>query len=96
MVRRVAAKDFAAAVKHYSAGIDLRPASHVLWSNRAAAHCGLLSYAAALADAVQCVQLAPSWGKGYVRKGAALVGLRRPADALSVFTAGLKVRQCVS
>lgn len=46
----------------------------------------------ALADAMQCVKLAPRWGKGYARQGAALVGLGRPDDALPVFAAGLEVR----
>ena len=50
------------------------------------------SYELALADAVQCVRLAPRWGKGYARQAASLVGLGRLDDALSVYTAGLQVR----
>ena len=38
------------------------------------------------------MKLAPRWGKGYARQAAALVGLGRPGDALSVYTAGLEVR----
>jgi hypothetical protein len=39
-----AAKEFASAVKHYSMAIRLHPDSHVLWSNRSAAHCAVRAH----------------------------------------------------
>jgi tetratricopeptide (TPR) repeat protein len=45
----------------------------------------------ALDDAEECVKLAPSWGKGYSRLGAAHFALRAYDDAIRVYEDGLKL-----
>ncbi|RZC11122.1 Hsp70-Hsp90 organizing protein 1 isoform B [Glycine soja] len=83
------AGDFAAAVRHFTDAIALSPSSHVLYSNRSAAHASLQKYAEALADAQKTVDLKPDWPKAYSRLGAALLGLRRHRDAVSAYKTGL-------
>ena len=72
--------------------IRLDKYNYVMWSNRSAALCGVGHWDKALTDAERCLKLAPSWGKGFARKGAALVGLGQGGEALKVYLAGLKVR----
>jgi hypothetical protein len=43
--------------------------SHVMYSNRSAAHAHMRRFAKAKDSATQCVELAPDWWKGYVRLG---------------------------
>lgn len=38
----------------------------------------------------QCIEILPSFGKGYARKGAALHGLRQYPDAVMAYEAGLQ------
>ncbi|KAL5186506.1 Hsp70-Hsp90 organizing protein 1 [Glycine soja] len=83
------AGDFAVAVRHFTDAIALSPSSHVLYSNRSAAHASLQKYAEALADAQKTVDLKPDWPKAYSRLGAALLGLRRHRDAVSAYKTGL-------
>ncbi len=45
----------------------------------------------ALCDADLCVDLNPTWGKSYVRKGAALHKLKRYQDAIDAYEKGLEV-----
>ncbi|RXK38934.1 stress-induced-phosphoprotein 1 [Tremella mesenterica] len=85
-----AAKDYPTAVKLYSDAIALDPDSHVLYSNRSAAKSGSKDYQGALEDAEKCIQLAPSFGKGHARKGAALHGLRQYPEAVMAYEAGLQ------
>ena len=39
----------------------------------------------------KCVNVNPSWAKGYARKGAALHGSRRYDEAITTYEAGLKL-----
>ena len=39
----------------------------------------------------QCIQANSTWAKGYLRKGAALHGLRQFDDAIQAYEAGLKL-----
>jgi stress-induced-phosphoprotein 1 len=39
----------------------------------------------------QCINVNPSWAKGYARKGAALHGQRRYDDAIEAYETGLKI-----
>ncbi len=63
----------------------------MFFSNRSAAYLskGPTFAAEALSDAEACVSLAPKWGKGYGRKGAALHALKRLDDAAGAYRAGL-------
>lgn len=71
--------------------IRLDKYNHVMWSNRSAANCGVGNFEKALTDAERCIKLAPMWGKGHARKGAALIGLGQGGEALKAYLAGLKV-----
>jgi stress-induced-phosphoprotein 1 len=84
-----AAGDFARANKQFTMAIRMDKTNHVLFSNRSAARCGLGRFEEALADAERCVRMAPKWGKGYGRKGAALTGLGQGGEAVKAYVAGL-------
>ena len=67
-------KDYNAAVRFYTEAIELTPDgpnSHIYYSNRAAAHCYLQSFELAIEDCEKCVQLSPTYVKGYTRLGLA-------------------------
>ncbi|KAF5363317.1 hypothetical protein D9756_000587 [Leucocoprinus leucothites] len=86
-----AAKDWDTAISLFSKAIEIDPKNHVLYSNRSAAEAGKKEYAKAFEDAQKCIEVNPSWAKGYLRKGAALHGLRRFDEAVEAFEAGLKL-----
>ena len=81
--------DFLKASQQYSMAIRLDVKNHVLYSNRSAAYASMQSWDRALEDGEQCIKLAPSWGKGYARKAAALVGKGLAGDGLKVYKKGL-------
>ncbi|BGP19226.1 hypothetical protein JCM10213_007039 [Rhodosporidiobolus nylandii] len=84
--------DFASARDKYGQAIDLAPTSYVLLGNRALSSLKLSppDFAPALADADAALKLAPSWAKGHVRRGEALVGLKRLAEAVEAFEEAVK------
>jgi len=84
------AQKFEEAIEHFTAAISADPSGHVLYSNRSASYASLHQYDEALADADKCIALNGAWGKGYSRKGAALIGLGRLEDAIAAFEDGLK------
>ena len=86
-----AANDYAKAVKQFTMAIRMDAKNHVLFSNRSAARAGLGKYEDALSDAERCIRMAPKWGKGYGRKGAALTGLGQGGEAVKAYLAGLAV-----
>ncbi|CAE6923831.1 HOP2 [Symbiodinium natans] len=89
-------KDFRRAIDHYTRAIRASPKEveeelktlHTLYSNRSAARLQVEEAEAALADARLCVQLAPSWPKGYFRLGTSLRQLQRFDEAIEAFIAG--------
>lgn len=80
---------FAEAVAMYSAAIAISGRNHVLFSNRSAAHLGRGDARSAEADARKCVELDPSWAKGYLRLGDAIVAQGRATDAIAEYAKGL-------
>lgn len=64
---------------------------HVFFSNRSAAYLSKGDASNALADGEKCIEISPQWAKGYSRKGAALHSLKKYADAVNAYEAGLKV-----
>ncbi|GAA5860891.1 hypothetical protein JCM1840_001998 [Sporobolomyces johnsonii] len=84
--------DYEGAIAKYSEAIDLAPTSFFLLGNRALTSLKLASpaYASALADASRALELAPTWAKGYVRKGEALEGLGRVGEAVEAFEEAVK------
>ena len=85
------AGDYPKAVKQFTMAIRMDKQNHVLFSNRSAAYTALGKYEEGLADAERCLRLAPKWGKGYGRKGAALTGLGQGGEAVKAYLAGLGV-----
>eukprot|EP01064_Diplonema_japonicum_P022531 TRINITY_DN3246_c1_g1_i5.p1 TRINITY_DN3246_c1_g1~~TRINITY_DN3246_c1_g1_i5.p1 ORF type:complete len:444 (+),score=82.33 TRINITY_DN3246_c1_g1_i5:523-1854(+) len=94
--------NFVSAVRYFTQAIDLDITNHVLISNRSAALCKQAAHATtslsaapnlyrqALADADRCISLAPEWGKGYARKGAALFGLTNYKESRNFYKLGLE------
>jgi heat shock protein 1/8 len=83
--------DFAGAIREYSSAIVLAPSSHVLYSNRSAAHLKLNEVDEALADAQKCTELSPMWAKGFGRLGAALFAKKQYAEAMDAYSKGLAI-----
>ncbi|KAJ3917708.1 activator of Hsp70 and Hsp90 chaperone [Lentinula edodes] len=86
-----AAKDWDKAINLFSQAIAIDGSNHVLYSNRSAAYSGKKEWAAALKDAEKCIELNPTWSKGYARKGAALHGSKSYDEAIAAYDAGLKI-----
>lgn len=80
------AGDFATAVARYSDALAAEPSAALL-SNRSAAHAGLRAWTSALADADAAVALDAAWTKAHFRRGTALSGLGRYADAADAYAA---------
>jgi len=83
--------EFKEASEAYTEAIQFAPNDHVLYSNRSGAYASLEQYDKALADADECLKLAPSFVKGYSRKGLALFKSRKFEEAKATYEAGLKV-----
>ena len=67
------------------------PSDHIFFSNRSAAYLSEGDAEKALEDAEECIRLAPSFTKGYGRKGAALNYLDEIEESIEAYEAGLKV-----
>jgi len=78
------------AVKWYTEAIKSDPSDHVLYSNRAAAYLALEQYQKVVDDCDALLKIKKDWGKGYFRKGSALLALKRYDDAISTLSSGLK------
>jgi len=85
------AKDYPAAIEHFTEAIKHDPTNHVLFSNRSASYASMGKYKEALDDANQTVTIKPDWARGYSRKGAALHGLGDFEEAMEAYDAGLKI-----
>ena len=83
-------EEYSKAIEHYSEAIRLNPNNHVFFSNRSAAYLNDGQVELALEDADTCIQLDPSFKKGYYRKGIALRTLDLNKEALSAFQEGQK------
>jgi len=83
-------KDYTAAIRHYSAAIDFDDAHILLYSNRSAAYLAQHEKSKALYDAQKCLELDPTFVKGYTRYAAALKSLGRHRDALKQYQKALE------
>jgi len=86
-----AAKDWDKAIDLFSQAIAIDGKNHVLYSNRSAAYAGKKDWSLALKDADKCIEVNPTWSKGYARKGAALHGAKSFDEAIAAYEAGLKI-----
>eukprot|EP00928_Gymnodinium_smaydae_P056273 TRINITY_DN39683_c0_g1_i1.p1 TRINITY_DN39683_c0_g1~~TRINITY_DN39683_c0_g1_i1.p1 ORF type:complete len:502 (+),score=119.54 TRINITY_DN39683_c0_g1_i1:48-1508(+) len=82
------AGSFKDASVYYSRALRHTPMNEKLLSNRSAAYLRDGKWQAALDDALSAEALEPDWAKVHFRKGQALRGLRRFADALEAFRHG--------
>lgn len=81
--------DYPAAVKHYSEAIKRNPDDAKIYSNRAACYTKLTAFNEALKDAEMCVQLEPTFLKGHLRKGNALLAMKENSKAAAAFQKAL-------
>ena len=64
-------KDYSAAIKHYTAALDLIPLNPIYLSNRAAAYSGMGKHDSAKEDAEMAVAADPKYSKAWSRLGLA-------------------------
>lgn len=79
------------AAKFYTLAIHLDCTNHVYFSNRAACYFNQQFYMGAYWDSLRCISLDPNWPKGYLRKAATELALKRYTDALTTASQGLKL-----
>jgi len=85
------AKNYHEAVIWFTQAIDASPKEVSYYSNRSAAYLKQNQFDLALADAEQCISIKPDWGKGYARKGSALVLKKDYTGAVACYAQGLAV-----
>jgi len=73
--------DIDQAIAFYSEAIDEDNENYKIYSNRSMCYGKMKNFTKMLEDATRCIELAPTWSKGYFRKGNALEGLTRFKDA---------------
>ncbi|XP_047173900.1 hsp70-Hsp90 organizing protein 3-like [Vigna umbellata] len=78
------------AVKHYSESIRRNPKDPRAYSNRAACYTKLAALPEGLKDAEKCIELDPTFVKGYTRKGAVQYFMKEYDKALETYREGLK------
>ncbi|XP_067389615.1 tetratricopeptide repeat protein 31 isoform X2 [Emydura macquarii macquarii] len=76
---------FQEAVLFFTEAVKLNPREHRLFGNRSYCYERMRQYGKALSDAHVALSLRPGWPKGLFRKGKALLGLQRYAEARSTF-----------
>mmetsp|Transcript_10845 Transcript_10845/g.19313 ORF Transcript_10845/g.19313 Transcript_10845/m.19313 type:complete len:702 (-) Transcript_10845:388-2493(-) len=86
-----AAKDYAAALAHFSEAISLNDSDYIYYSNRSACRAQMKDIDGSLEDAKKCVSLAPEWAKGYARLGAAYYSAGELRKSLKAYEDGLKI-----
>ncbi|XP_008791693.2 hsp70-Hsp90 organizing protein-like [Phoenix dactylifera] len=78
------------AVKHYTEALRRNPKDPRVYSNRAACYTKLGAMPEGLKDAEKCIELDPSFSKGYTRKGALQFLMKEHDKALETYQEGLK------
>ncbi|VFR01952.1 unnamed protein product [Cuscuta campestris] len=86
-----ASGNFSEAIEHFTEAINFAPTNHVLYSNRSAAYASLNKFSDALVDAQRTVKLKPDWSKGYLRLGAAHLGLHQHDESIAAYGKGLDI-----
>jgi len=84
-------KEYVKAINAYNQGIKMHPKSAVLLSNRSAAFLALDKDFRALKDAQQCVEIEPSWVKGYYRLAQAQEKMEKYDEAIQTIRKALEV-----
>ncbi|XP_066575774.1 uncharacterized protein LOC136766298 isoform X2 [Amia ocellicauda] len=79
------------AVMYFTDAIKHNPKEYRLFGNRSYCYEKLQQHEKALGDADISLSMCPAWTKGFFRKGRALVGLKRYAEASQAFKEVLKL-----
>ncbi|KAG8071615.1 hypothetical protein GUJ93_ZPchr0006g42953 [Zizania palustris] len=78
------------AIKHYTEALRRNPKDPRVYSNRAACYTKLGAMPEGLKDAEKCIELDPTFSKGYTRKGAVQFFMKEFDKAMETYQAGLK------
>ncbi|CAL4886419.1 unnamed protein product [Urochloa decumbens] len=79
------------AIKHYTEALRRNPKDPRVYSNRAACYTKLGAMPEGLKDAEKCLELDPTFTKGYTRKGAIQFFMKEYDKAMETYQAGLKL-----
>ena len=85
-------KNYAEAIEFYTQALGANPSSHAVYSNRSLAYSSVGDFERALQDATKCLDLAPTFARGYLRKAVALSGLMKYEDTMVAAQEGYKLR----
>nr|ADA68360.1 hsp organizing protein/stress-inducible protein [Dactylis glomerata] len=77
-------------IKHYNEALRRNPKDFKVYSNRAACYTKLGAMPEGLKDAEKCIELDPTFSKGYTRKGAIQFFMKEHEKAMETYQAGLK------
>uniref|UniRef100_A0A6G1SIP6 Stress-induced-phosphoprotein 1 n=1 Tax=Aceria tosichella TaxID=561515 RepID=A0A6G1SIP6_9ACAR len=83
--------DYPTAIKHYTEAIRRNPDDAKLYSNRAACYQKLAEFKMACDDADQCIKRDPKFVKAYIRKGMALLAMKKTTEAAEAFQGALEL-----
>jgi stress-induced-phosphoprotein 1 len=78
------------AIKHYAEALRRNPKDYKAYSNRAACYTKLGALPEGLKDAEKCIEIEPTFAKGYTRKGAIQFFMKEHEKALETYQNGLK------
>lgn len=82
--------DFPSAIKEYEEAIKRNPKDYKAYSNRAACYMKLASWYEAFKDAEKCIEIEPTFPKGYSRKAHVQYFMKEFHKALDTYSAGLE------
>lgn len=83
--------DYPTAIRHYTEAIKRNPEDAKIYSNRAACYQKLAEFKMACDDAEQCIKRDPKFVKGYIRKGMALLAMKKSNEAAEAFQSALEI-----
>lgn len=83
--------DYPSAIKHYTEAIKRNPEDAKIYSNRAACYQKLAEFKMACDDADQCIQRDSKFVKGFIRKGLALLAMKKSTEAADAFSSALEL-----
>ncbi|KAK9479855.1 hypothetical protein V1514DRAFT_327540 [Lipomyces japonicus] len=87
-----ASKQYKEAIGAFTSAIEVSPTpNHVLYSNRSGSYASLKDFDNALKDAEECININPTWVKGFTRKATALHGQGDLVGAKDTYEEALKL-----
>lgn len=83
--------DYPTAIRHYTEALKRNPDDAKIYSNRAACYQKLAEFKMACDDAEECIKRDPKFVKGYIRKGMALLAMKKSTEASQAFQEALEL-----